>query len=200
MTVQYTSMKHSNFMHNNLDERGRFTTIVLVLLLLIVVAAGATAATYFWQNSRVKDLNDKISSFQSQLSDQQNQQRSAGSSVDSTKLLAESYTSQKGVKIIVYTPAKDAKLTSPVGVVGKVPGNWSSEASFPIQIKDSSGKVVAQGTGQLLGDWMTDQLVPFSAKLTYSSAAPGNGTLVLQKDNPSGQASKDDFVSIPVQL
>ena len=183
-----------------LGEQGRAATALSVILLLVIVGAAAAAATYYWQQRKINDLNNRVAALSAQQSKQQGSQQSTNTQPAASSSSGESFTSQKGVKITLYTPAKNAKVTSPVGVVGKVPGNWSNEASFPVQLKDSSGKVVAQGTGQVLGDWQTSQPVPFSVKLTYSSAAPGAGTLVLQKDNPSGQSSNDDSVSIPIQL
>jgi hypothetical protein len=44
---------------------------------------------------------------------------------------------------------------------------------------------------------MTSELVPFSLKLPYTAATPGNGSLILQKDNPSGLPQNDDSVTIP---
>lgn len=185
-------------------EHGRVAAVLLAILLLIIVAVAAAGGAYYWQRHTINDLNRQISTLTTKISSLQKQQsvttQQSSTPLSSSSSAASAYTSQKGVRVIVYTPVKDAKLTSPVGVVGKVPGSWSSEASFPIRINDSLGRVVAQGAGQLLGDWMTDQLVPFSAKLTYSSAAAGQGILVLQKDNPSGQVSNDDTVSVPIQL
>lgn len=184
----------------NMQEHDRATSTLLVALLLIMVGMAAAAGTYYWQMHKIDDLNKQISTLNTRISNLQRQQSPSSPPSAAPASSDNTYESQKGVQIIVYTPIKNAKVASPVGVVGKVPGNWSYEASFPVQIRDSSNKVVAQGTGQLLGDWMTDNLVPFSAKLTYSSAAPGAGTLVLQKDNPSGQESNDDALQIPIQL
>jgi hypothetical protein len=101
---------------------------------------------------------------------------------------------------LLFSPPTDATISSPVAVLGKIPGSWSFEAQFPIQLKDGSGKVVAQTTAQVLGDWMTNQLVPFSAQLTYQTTPSGNGTLVLQKDNPSGLSANADSISIPIKF
>lgn len=189
----------SYFISNKTRQQG-IAQVFLTVLLVIVVGVAAALGGYYWQRHKINDLNQQVAVLNSKVSKQQNPQPVASSQATGSTATGNTYASQKGVKVVVYMPVKSAKVASPVGVVGEVPGNWSFEASFPIQLKDSSGKVVAQGTGQVLGDWMTDQLVPFSAKLTYTSVAPGTGTLVLQKDNPSGQASNDDSVNIPVQL
>lgn len=186
-----------------LNDYGRVGLTIVWIILLIVLVIGAGFGTYTWQHHKVDQLNKQVSDLANQLNaaKSQNQQTSTAQSTSSDLTLAgKSYTSAKGVKVIVYFPQSDVKVTNPLGVVGEVPGNWSNEATFPIQLKDSTGKVIAQGSAQLLRDWMTDQLVPFSAKLTYTGTPTGSGTLVLQKDNPSGLAKNSDTVSIPVNF
>lgn len=195
--AEYRLMK-SNISHRaGLMEEGKISGVLLGVLLIIVVGVGAGAGAYYRQQQKVDDLNKQITVLQSKVSRQSTQQ--SAQPAPSTPA-ATTYKSQKGVEISVYTPIKNTKVASPVGVIGKVPGNWSFEANFPAQLKDSSGNVVAKGMAQVLGDWMTDRLVPFSIQLTYSSAASGTGTLVLQKDNPSGQTKNDDYVSIPIHF
>lgn len=84
-------------------------------------------------------------------------------------------------------------------VTGKARGSWYFEASFPIQIKNASGTVIAQNPGQAQGDWMTTDFVPFSAALTYPAEPSGShGTAVLKNDNPSGDPAKQKEVDIPI--
>ncbi|MEK7614829.1 MAG: Gmad2 immunoglobulin-like domain-containing protein, partial [Patescibacteria group bacterium] len=78
---------------------------------------------------------------------------------------------------------------------------WYFEASFPVELQDKNGNVIAQGPAQAQGDWMTDAYVPFEATLTFTKPADGEtGTLILRKDNPSGLPEHDDFVKIPVKF
>jgi hypothetical protein len=111
------------------------------------------------------------------------------------------YISPKGVKLVVTTPVKNATVSIPFTVSGQVPGNWSFEASFPIELLDANGNSLTRLPAQLTGDWMTTDLVPFTltfddAKLDYTGAA----TIVLHKDNPSGLPENDDSVSIKVTV
>lgn len=189
-----------------ISQRGAVNTVVVVVLVIIFTLIGAAAA-YFARQPHINNLNNKVSSLNTrvsqlqgnQSSNQPAQQPSSGSNGNSSGN-GNSYTSPKGVKVIIYEPANGATVSSPVGVIGRVPGNWSSEASFPVVLKDSTGKAVASGNATVLGNWQTTQLVPFSAKLTYSTSPTGSGTLVLEKDNPSGQTQNDDSVSIPVKF
>ena len=179
-----------------------------LLVLLVLILLGLTAyITYTVQQNTIDKLNKQVSSLQTQLQaksspSQQTQQQTQPTQQPSTTTTTAGtvYTSQKGVKITVFAPAQNAKVTSPVAILGEAPGNWSFEASFPIKLVDSSGNTVAQTTAKLLGNWMTTSLVPFSAQLTYTSTPTGNGSLVLQKDNPSGQAANADQLTVPVQF
>ena len=177
------------------------TFLKFILGVIIVIAAGAlTFGTYQSQRGEVNRLNQQVT----QLHQQANQlNKSLTAAKNQTPPPpADSYTSPKGVAIKVYTPASNAQMVSPVIVLGEVPGSWSFEAVFPVKLLGSDGSLIARGTAQLLGSWTTDQLVPFSVKIIYNTnaVARGDGTLVLQKDNPSGLTANDDSVSIPIKL
>jgi len=103
-------------------------------------------------------------------------------------------------KQVPVAQSKDgATLKNPLIVLGQVPGSWSFEASFPAILKDSRGDVIAQAPARVLGEWTTNELVPFSVILPYASSVSGDGVLVLQRDNPSGLAENDDSIVIPVK-
>lgn len=175
---------------DNKRYQGLLRLLTAVFLAAVLVAA--FYGLYSWQQNKIDKLDRQVAELTAQLGAAKQPSEQPGD--------AFTYTSQHGVKLKVYWPVSNAKVASPVVVVGQVPGNWSFEASFPVQLKDSKGNVVAQAPAQLLGDWMTDQPVPFLVKLEYSSAEIGNGKLLLIKDNPSGLPANDDSVSIPVEL
>ncbi|MNL57153.1 hypothetical protein D3C87_1806960 [compost metagenome] len=82
---------------------------------------------------------------------------------------------------------------------GEVPGIWSFEARFPVVLSDPTGKIIGQTTGELEGDWTTDQYVPFVAVLSFEAPpAGGSGMVILRKDNPSGLPENDDAIEIPI--
>lgn len=101
--------------------------------------------------------------------------------------------------IIVDTPLMNATVSSPLHVEGQARGNWYFEASFPVELRDSNDNVLATGIAQAQGEWMTTNFVPFELDLTFTSPGAGTtGTLVLMKDNPSGEPQFDDELVIPV--
>lgn len=109
------------------------------------------------------------------------------------------YISENGVKIEVVSPDSGETVTSPFVVEGRVPGSWSFEASFPIELFDENGNSLAIIPAQLQADWMTEELVEFIATIEVAGYR-GPATLVLRKDNPSGLTENDDFVEIPIVL
>ncbi|HTM67858.1 MAG TPA: Gmad2 immunoglobulin-like domain-containing protein [Candidatus Binatia bacterium] len=100
----------------------------------------------------------------------------------------------------VTSPRSGDLVASPLAVSGEARGTWYFEATFPVKLLDADGKVVATGSAQAQGDWMTRDFVPFKATLTFPKPATATGTLVLEKDNPSGLAENAASVSVPVRF
>lgn len=89
-------------------------------------------------------------------------------------------------------------VTSPLTVTGIAKGNWYFEASFPVEVRDMNNVLLTQAPAQAQADWMTTNFVPFSVTLTFTSVPGQPGTIILRKDNPSGEPQNDDSISIPV--
>ncbi|MEX0748730.1 MAG: Gmad2 immunoglobulin-like domain-containing protein [Candidatus Saccharimonadales bacterium] len=114
--------------------------------------------------------------------------------------LATEYTSESGVKVRVTAPESGVVVSSPLVVRGEVPGNWSFEASFPVRLLDEEGVELATAIATLEDDWMTEELVSFSAELEFDAPESERGTLVLEKSNPSGLAAQADKVTLPLRF
>ncbi|MFZ2682225.1 MAG: Gmad2 immunoglobulin-like domain-containing protein [Patescibacteria group bacterium] len=100
--------------------------------------------------------------------------------------------------ITVSTPFINAEINSPVTVEGEARGNWYFEASFPIKVYDSNQVLLGTGIATAQGDWMTVNFVPFTASITFTPSTTATGTLVLEKDNPSGLPIHDNSLVIPI--
>jgi hypothetical protein len=85
-------------------------------------------------------------------------------------------------------------------VTGEARGTWFFEASFPVEVLDKDGKRLAIGIAQAQGEWMTTDFVGFSAPVTVPESYIGPATLVLMKDNPSGDAVRDASVRFPITI
>jgi hypothetical protein len=102
--------------------------------------------------------------------------------------------------IKISQPRPNDSITSPLIIKGEARGTWFFEASFPIKILDENGNIINQTIAQAKSDWMTENFVPFEAILTYSVDKDQKGTLVLEKDNPSGLPENNDQLIVPVNL
>lgn len=101
--------------------------------------------------------------------------------------------------ILVDSPAPNAVVTSPLTVTGKARGTWYFEASFPVRLLDDEGNELAVTPAQAQGEWMTEDFVPFLVTLTFTTNAK-TGTIVLEKDNPSGLPENDASIAVPVKF
>lgn len=104
--------------------------------------------------------------------------------------------------IKVSFPKPNEAVKSPLVVKGEARGNWYFEASFPVRLYDANNQEIPLTPGYIMTteDWMTTEFVPFEAMLTFEKPTTGAGTLVLEKDNPSGLPENDDKISIPVKF
>lgn len=111
------------------------------------------------------------------------------------------YRSEEGVVIKLDRRLDNTVVTSPLTITGEVPGNWSFEGDFPVELRTIDGTVLATEPATLQGEWMTTNYVPFKVTLTFSNANDATaGQLVLHKSNASGLTEHDDKVTIPVRF
>lgn len=110
-------------------------------------------------------------------------------------------TSSGNEKLITVTNVSaNQNITSPLVVTGEARGNWYFEASFPVELRDGNGTLIAQKPAQAIGEWMTTSFVPFSVTLSFAKPSTATGTLILRNDNPSGLPENDRSISIPVRF
>lgn len=102
-------------------------------------------------------------------------------------------------RVSVTSPKPGASVAAVFSVTGKAPGNWYFEASFPIIVSDADGNKIATSHGQAQGEWMTTELVPFTASIDVGSYK-GKATVNLLRDNPSGLPENDDSTSFDVVI
>jgi hypothetical protein len=98
------------------------------------------------------------------------------------------------------SPRPNATIKSPITIEGQARGYWFFEASFPIKILDGNGEVLGTGIAQAKSDWMTENFVAFSAEIEFKTPVSKKGTVILEKDNPSGLPENADQMTIPVNF
>lgn len=106
-------------------------------------------------------------------------------------------------EIEVYHPRPNQAITSPLTVDGLAPGSWFWEGTFPVELYNSAGEIIASSHAEVLdgSDWMTEELVHFEATLEFEvSNSDSEGTLVLHKANPSGLPEYDEVLRTPIKF
>lgn len=98
----------------------------------------------------------------------------------------------------LISPTDFTAVAAPLRLEGKARGMWYFEGSFPIKMFDANNQLLGTGIAQAQGEWMTESFVPFVATLAFTPHATPTGTLVLEKDNPSGLPEHADELRIPV--
>lgn len=101
-------------------------------------------------------------------------------------------------EVLLETPEAGARVVSPLSVRGQAQGSWFFEASLPIVLLDANGTVLAQTPGEAQSDWMTPELVSFTATLNFATPTSASGILEIRSDNPSGLPENDKTFRIPV--
>ncbi|MDO8559967.1 MAG: Gmad2 immunoglobulin-like domain-containing protein [bacterium] len=103
-------------------------------------------------------------------------------------------------RIYVDSPLPDSMVKSPLVVTGAARGTWYFEASFPVILLDGNNKEIAVQPAQAQGEWMTEDFVPFLVRLEFTAPQTDTGTLVLEKDNPSGLPEHAAELRFPVRF
>ncbi|RJQ36354.1 hypothetical protein C4552_03645 [Candidatus Parcubacteria bacterium] len=102
--------------------------------------------------------------------------------------------------IVLDRPLQNEVVSSPLVLEGEARGNWYFEASFPIRIFDADNRELGVIPAQAQGEWMTTDFVPFRAVLYFDPPTTETGTLVLEKDNPSGLPEHANELRVPVRF
>lgn len=103
-------------------------------------------------------------------------------------------------QINITFPTPNQIVTSPLNITGRAQGFWFFEATAPIRLVDTNGQVLATSFITAQGEWMTENFVPFTGQLQFSSPTTATGQLILERSNPSGLPQNDQQVAIPVRF
>lgn len=102
--------------------------------------------------------------------------------------------------IRINNPRPNQIIQSPLKIQGEARGFWFFEADFPIKLVDDNNELVATAIAHTKSDWMTEDFVVFEAELVYDDPATDTGTLILEKDNPSGLPENADELRVPIKF
>lgn len=108
------------------------------------------------------------------------------------------YTNSNPELIQVELPNPGAVTGKEFSIIGRARGTWYFEASFPVKVLDKEGQVLFEGGAQALSEWMTEDFVPFKIEVKVKESYIGPATVILNKDNPSGEKERDASISFPI--
>lgn len=101
--------------------------------------------------------------------------------------------------ITLTLPFPGAVVGKQFSLIGEARGYWYFEASFPAELVSPDGTVLWQGPVSADGEWMTTDFVPFKADVVVSDQSYiGPATLILKRDNPSGEPENDASLTVPI--
>jgi len=103
------------------------------------------------------------------------------------------------VEVVVVSPLPGDVVTSPLEVKGRALGNWFFEAILPLKLITASGELIVDHYAQAESDWMSEDFVPFTGVLEFSTEA-SSGYLIVNKNNASGPWEHDAQISIPIKF
>jgi hypothetical protein len=170
--------------------------ILITIIVILIVAFGAYY--FFWKEDIPKPA---ITSFEecvaagNPVMESYPRQCRAGD-----KNFIEEIALQYKDIIRIDSPKSGEKIANPVKIEGQARGNWYFEASFPLEIIDEDGTVLAQVPIQAVGEWMTTDYTTFRAEVPFKQPKGNTGKIIFHKDNPSGLPENDDSVTIPIRF
>jgi len=124
-----------------------------------------------------------------------------GRKENQTQEINASATTTADMPIVVNNIKDNQKVSNPIKIEGKARGGWYFEATFPIQLVDAEGNIIAYTTARAQSDWATTSFVDFVAELNYiKPTSTTRALIVLNNDNPSGNPDLDQAIFIPVIL
>jgi hypothetical protein len=110
------------------------------------------------------------------------------------------YSNSTKDMITVDLPFPGAVTGKDFIIKGQARGTWFFEGSFPVVVLDKDGKVLFAGIATSSESWMTTNFIPFSSSVKVPVSYIGKATVILKKDNPSGEASRDASISFPITI
>ncbi len=101
-------------------------------------------------------------------------------------------------EISVGKPLPNQVISNPLQIDGKARGNWFFEANFSAELIDANGKSLGEIPVQADAEWMTEEFVPFSGEIIFTTPETLTGSLIFKNANPSGLPENDKQIKIPV--
>lgn len=99
---------------------------------------------------------------------------------------------------IIMTPARGARITSPLHIAGVAPAGWYFENQFPVRLVDARGQTIAQAPAHPDVNWTENaEQKAFALDLPFTVSSETAAELVLQEDMPAeGQPPREVRIAV----
>ncbi|MDE2079475.1 MAG: hypothetical protein KGI73_03750 [Patescibacteria group bacterium] len=161
-----------------MDEHIRRIRLVIAAVIIVLVAALAIYDLWYTQTLTASQTT-----------------------ISTTTSVGLTYTNASENDIFLTVPRSGVVITNSIIVQGYARGGWFFEGSFPVTITGTNGVIVGSGQATAGSAWTTTNFVPFTATIDVKNLYyNGTATVTLKNDNPSGDPTKDKFVSFPAMI
>ncbi|MDF1497917.1 MAG: Gmad2 immunoglobulin-like domain-containing protein [Patescibacteria group bacterium] len=175
--------------------------LLIIITIIIMAGLGAWWLNFVYKNNKVEEVV-KVNNFQECVKDGNPVMESYPRQCRAGKKTFTEYIGNENEKadlIFLDYPRPNQAIKSPLVIKGQARGFWFFEGDFPVVLTNWDGLIIGDGIAQAQGEWMTEEFVPFVAVIEFEVPEyKNNGTLILQKDNPSDLPENDDALEIPV--
>jgi hypothetical protein len=103
-----------------------------------------------------------------------------------------------GLRLFNLLP--NALISSPIAIMGEIPGTWYFEGSFSVVLIDDNDMVLGSAIATAQSDSMTTEPVIFTLPLNFNNTNSVKGYLVLEKANPSDLEENNKSIMWPVRF
>ncbi len=103
-------------------------------------------------------------------------------------------------ELFISQPLPQEIVSSPLIVRGVARGPWFSEGLLSVALYDERGNELVSAQALADGEWMTEDFVPFGARLEFKVPDVDSGYITLEKANPSGLAQNASSYRLRVRF
>lgn len=107
---------------------------------------------------------------------------------------------QANENISITNPLANAEILSSLSIEGNAKGTWFFEAVAFVKVVDEKGTELGSGNIQAMGDWMTENFVPFKGLISFEKTSSEKGFLIFEKSNPSGMKANSEEFKLPIKF
>jgi len=100
--------------------------------------------------------------------------------------------------IRINSPRPNQVIENPFAIEGEARGVWFFEGDFPVRVLDGNQNIIGSGFVSTQENWMTEDFVGFEGEVSFESPETRDGTVILEKDNPSDLVENDDRLIIHI--